>query len=476
MSFYQLLLYLKQTKSEHIAYSFYKNGKKEEITVEQWVHDVFLFAKYVLDKGMQGAHVAISCKNRYEWYVIAFGLIISGNVAVSVNPDSSEQDLIYQLKTADVKEVFYEEEGDIGLKLSGQNFKMNKMDNILADLRKNDMVNIDIYDCAEDISQLSLILFSSGTSGKSKGVMLSQKNMLAVCDDLKSVFGGERMLLILPLYHVGGIYFSLCFLRYFSTICICESPKYLIQDLKRFHPSIMPMVPAQLEFLIKKCRKNNRLLKEIIDYLSYVICVGATLTNEYKKEFTEWNVKILNLYGLTETAGSLTSWFPHKEGSIGRFAMQNEMKLVEGELLVRGDSIMLGYYNNPEENAQVFENGWIHTGDLIRIDEDGYLFLTGRKKNIIILSNGENISPEELESKILQIPYIQEVIVRGSNDVLEAIIYCGEYGETLYKDKIETSIKELNYTLPHFQQIKKITFRETAFEKTGSGKIKRNLY
>ena len=475
MSFYQLLLYLKRTKPEHIAYSFYKNGNKEEITVEQWVQDVFAFAKYALDRDMQGAHVAISCKNRYEWYVIAFGLIISGNVVVSINPDISEQDLIYQLETAEVKEVFYEEEGDLGLKLRGKTFELHKIEDIWLNLREKDMVNVDIRDYAEDISKLSLILFSSGTSGKPKGVMLSQKNMLAVCDDLQSVFGGGKMLLVLPLYHVGGIYFSLCFLRFFTTICICESPKYLIQDVQRFHPSVMPMVPAQLEFLVKKSKKNNRLLTEIKDHLMYVICVGATLENEYKTEFSEWNIKILNLYGLTETAGSLTAWFPHKEGSIGQFAVKNHMKLAEGELLVRGDSIMLGYYNNPEENAAVFEEGWMHTGDLVRIDEEGYLFLTGRKKNIIILSNGENISPEELESKILKIPYIQEVIVRGNNDVLEAVIFSGEYTEETYKDKIEESIKELNYTLPHFQQIKKITFREEAFEKTGSGKIKRNL-
>ena len=201
--------------------------------------------------------------------------------------------------------------------------------------------------------------------------------------------------------------------------------------------------------------------------------MGAVLDIEYEKYFSAWNIQVLNLYGLTETAGALTELFPHKAGTIGRLSPANKMKLIEGELTVKGDSVMSGYYGNSEETEKVLRDGWLFTGDLVKVDSDGFLYLTGRKKNVIILSNGENVSPEGLEIKLYRIKLIQEVIVTGENGILEAEIYLGDGNSLEEQREVEKQIEKMNRELPRYQQIRKIVFRDLPFPKTGNGKIRR---
>lgn len=477
MTFYNFLKKIYEARPEHIAFSYYRGEERTDVTVAQWVQHIFDLSEYV-GKAYgrnSGTHIAVTGKSSYEWYVAVFGIVLSGNIAVSVNPDLAEEDLIRQLKCSD-SAVLYREEEEEWLNVTEKaGIPQKSITEVLKESDGYSGGRIFGEDCASDDRGLALILFSSGTSGLPKGVMLSQENIMAAEEKMEGIFDGGRMMMMLPLHHVAAIYFSIALMRYPVTLCICSSPKYLVRDMKRYHPTIMAMVPAQLTFIVSRCKKDKILGELVVRYLDYVICGGASLENEYQDIFREWKIRVVNAYGLTETAGGITTWFPHKERSIGRIVDANEMKIEDGELLIRGKSVMLGYYKDPVETDKVFRDGWLCTGDLVSMDEEGFLYVTGRKKNIIVLSNGENISPEELESKIYRIPGVEEVVVSGDNSILEAQIYPGEDAEEEIRNRIHEGIREMNLLLPRFQQISKVTFRNEPFLKTGSGKIRRNI-
>ena len=210
-----------------------------------------------------------------------------------------------------------------------------------------------------------------------------------------------------------------------------------------------------------------------------LICGGAPIDDKIMNGFEDFGIKVINGYGITECSPivSLSLLKGNKLGSIGKPIKNVEMKVInenedgEGELCVKGDIVMLGYYNNPEANAQVFKDGWFLTGDVGRIDEDGFVFITGRKKNIIILDNGKNVYPEELEYLIGRIEGVTEVLVYAEDGFITAEIYAEDMS---FKDKIEDAVKnDLNKSVAQYKQIHKIKFRESEFEKTTTKKIKR---
>lgn len=479
MTFYDFLEEMYMDRPKSILFAYYEGENRIDVTVEQWIRDVFDFAAYLTAKnGEEKQNIGISGKHSYMWYVVVFAAVISGNTAVSVNMGLSAEELLYELKKADVSVLYTaseEEEFENFLEDAGIYWK--KGEKAMEESRGCACGRIFFGDQAEDNTKTALILFSSGTGGTPKGVMLSQKNILFSSKIYKTtdIFKDDRMLLLLPLYHVGGIYFSITLMKCHVTFCICESPKYIVRDMKRYCPTVMAMVPAQLAFILERCGKDKKLKEIVSESLNYIVCVGAALEDRYEDDAGSFGVQLLNLYGLTETAGSLTRWFPHKKGSIGLFSEINEMKIFDGELLIRGNSVTDGYYKDPDKTAELFEDGWMHTGDLVRMDDEGFLYIVGRKKNIIIFANGENISPEELENRIMRIPEVEEVIVTGRNQILEAIVFLGEKDSELNRNAVEQAIGNMNSSVPRFQQIRKVIFRDSPFPKTGSGKIRRNL-
>lgn len=491
MTFYSFMKQMYDARPEHVLFSYDRDGIQTNVTVRQWVQDVADCAEYMAAQYGRNSrtHIAVTGKSSYEWYVLVFGIVLSGNVAVSVNTGLAEEDLLYQLRKSDAVILYREQEERDFEELKKALIPQEGMDDVRkkAAERRNgrlfqeEMLQKEMLqeewspDDGASEDRMSLILFSSGTSGLPKGVMLSQKNILAVDDKMEGVFDGGRLMMMLPLHHVAAIYFSIALMRHPVTLCICSSPKYMVRDMKRYRPTVMTMVPAQLAFLVSRCTRDELLRETAAQYLDYVVCGGAMLDNEYPDLFADWGIQVLNAYGLTETSGGITRWFPHRERSIGMLSDANEMKLEEGELLIRGGSVMLGYYKDPAETEKVFRDGWFCTGDLVQTDEDGFLYVTGRKKNIIILSNGENVSPEELEGKICRIPGAEEVVVTGSGEGLTASIYPGEEQDEGKRRRIQEGIRALNERLPRFQQIREVRFREEPFPKTGSGKIRRNL-
>ena len=477
MNIYGFIKHMREERPDQTVFSYLEDGIRREISVRQWTDEVFAFAAYLNEYlgPDKKNNIGVAVRSCYDWYVAVPGIILSGNTAVAFNPDLAEEDLLYQIHAADVKELYWDPEEENTVVSSDTGIRQHSLAGAVRSSREIVKTERSFEDGTPDEEAPCLILFSSGTSGLPKGVMLSQKNILAAFDDLEGRIDRGRGMLMIPPYHVAWIDFTFCFIRYPITLCICESPKYLARDMKVFRPTVMVMVPSQLEYIVSRCRKDAELRRAVSEELEYIVCVGAFLENEYQTLLSEWKVQLLNLYGLTETGGSLTDLFPHKSGSVGKFSTANRMKIVDGELAVKGDSVTPGYYGNPEETEKVLRDGWLYTGDLIRVDEDGFLYLTGRKKNVIILPNGENVSPEALELKLRRISQIREVIVMGQNGVLEAEIYLGEMDSADTRELVKQEIDRLTRELPRYHQLRRIIFRDEPFPHTGSGKIKRNV-
>ena len=332
-------------------------------------------------------------------------------------------------------------------------------------------------------------MFTSGTTGKSKGVMLTHRNMAenATCLDMK--FEEHSVLLsVLPIHHAYCL--SMDILKGLSTgavICINDSLIRMAKNIRLFKPNIILMVPLMIETMAKKLEDAQGLppeivKKEVFGEQFHTICSGgAYLPPAMLDLFGKYGITILQGYGMTECApviSTTVSWNVRK-GTVGQLIPNCEAKTVDEELWVRGSSVMQGYYKMPEETkAALTEDGWLRTGDLGYVDEDGFVHLTGRKKNLIITKNGENVSPEELENKIGENRLVQEILVRENEGVIEAEIFPDyEYAEKKAITDIRAALQEIidayNEGAVAYKKVYRLKVRETEFEKTPSKKIKR---
>lgn len=331
-------------------------------------------------------------------------------------------------------------------------------------------------------------MFTSGTTGKSKGVMLSHRNLAenATCLDMK-IEPGTVILSVLPIHHAYCLSMDILkALSLGSVICINDSLLRVAKNIKLFEPNMILMVPLMIETLAKKLEEAAwmpaALVKaKVFGKQFHTVCSGGAYLNQaYIDTFKRYGITILQGYGITECSPVIStnlSW-NNKKGSVGKLMPNCEAKTVEDELWVRGSSVMQGYYHMPEETAETLEDGWLKTGDLGYVDEDGFVFLTGRKKNLIITPNGENVSPEEIENKLGENRIVQEVLVRDSEGVIEAEIF-PDY-EYASKKKIKDMQSELqgiidayNKEAPLYKRIFILKIRETEFEKNTTKKIKR---
>lgn len=332
-----------------------------------------------------------------------------------------------------------------------------------------------------------VIMFTGGTTGKSKGALLSNAAVMQGtvngCYGYQDVFN-QRYLLILPLSHVFGLIRNLTTSLYTgSTLFICRNNKDMFRDIAMFRPTILVAVPALAEMalnLSKKFKKNM-----LGDSLKAIICGAAPvppyLIKEYKKEF---DIMLLPGYGLTESA-NLVSGNPAyltKPESVGLMYPNQEYKIVDGELLLKGRNMMSGYVGE-EEDGVCDEDGFFRTGDLVRIDEEGFLYITGRIKEIIVLPSGENISPAELEVKFLELSLIQDAQVyedvteNGAHilalEVVPRMPEIARLGIENIGQHLTAELEKINNTLPTFQRVSRIIIRDSDFERTPSMKIKR---
>lgn len=458
------------------------------------------FSRALDSLGMKGKHVAVIGPTTYEWIIGYFGTTNSGSVIVPIDASLKAEDVCELLERADIEVLVFDTLRKDVAQLAAENcpnikhiISMQAVEDSEACLSFHQLLkkHAGEFSCEIDADKMCAILFTSGTTGKSKGVMLSHRNLAdnAVCLDMRIPAGTVSMTL-LPIHHaycftmdiLKGLYIGL-------VICINDSIMHVSKNLKLFKPEIVLLVPMVVESVYKKLKDSGGILpKKMVakaglgGNLKTICSGGAYLAPEMVEAFAEYGIEVLQGYGMTECSPVIStnlSW-ESKIGSVGKLIPNCEAKSVDGEIWVRGSSVMLGYYKMPRETAETLSDGWLKTGDLGYIDEDDFVYITGRKKNLIILKNGENVSPEELENEISKDPLIKEIIVREKEAVIEAEIFPDlEYAQKKrIKDvpvKLQESIDDFNKGMPPYKKIHGLIIRDEEFEKTPSKKIKRQL-
>ena len=477
----------------------YKTGKNEVAakSYRQLAEDSQRFSNILASLGMQKAHVAIVGPTSYPWLTSFFGTVNSGSVAVPLDVSLPAEEICELICRADVSVLVADEvRADVidlcksrcpGLKyvISMQQEESGERALSLAALQKDSPAG---HSFCPDPDQLCTILFTSGTTGKSKGVMLTHRNLAqnATCLDMK-IPPRTVLLSVLPIHHAYCL--SMDILKGISlgsVICINDSLLRVAKNIKLFRPDMILMVPLMIETLAKKMEDTKDLPKKLVKNMIFgkqfhTICSGGAYLNpDYIDLFAQYGITILQGYGMTECSPVIStnlSWDIRKN-SVGKLMPNCTAKVVDEELWVKGSSVMQGYYKMPEETAEALVDGWLRTGDLGYVDQDGYIYLTGRRKNLIITKNGENVSPEELENRLSQHRLVQEALVRESEGVIEAEIFPDyEYAKKKKIRDLTKALQEIidscNLDVPAYKRIYRLKVRETEFEKTPSKKIKR---
>lgn len=476
-------------------------GKKavavESKTYTDLKNDAERFSFVLEALGEQKSHIAIVGATSYEWIVAYMGTVNSGSVAVPLDAQLSAAEICELLNRAEVTTlVFDENKAQVaeealhvcpGLKHAISISEESTVEGALSFWKLLGEQNPG-YSYQPLPEELATIMFTSGTTGKSKGVMLSHRNLAenATCLDMK-IESGTVIMSVLPIHHAYCLSMDILkALSLGSVICINDSLMRVAKNIKLFEPNMILMVPLMIETLAKKLEDAAWMPAPIVKAKVFgkqfhTICSGGAYLNPaYIDTFKKYGITILQGYGMTECSPVIStnlSW-NNKQGSVGKLLPNCEAKTVDEELWVKGSSVMQGYYHMPQETAETLEDGWLKTGDLGYVDEDGFVFLTGRKKNLIITPNGENISPEEIENKLGENRLVQEVLVRDSEGVIEAEIYPDyEYaGKKKIKDipgELQKLIDAYNKNAPSYKRVFKLKVREVEFEKNTTKKIKR---
>ena len=474
--------------------------KKDEIATKSYTQlkeDTETFSNVLKALGECGNHIALTGMTSYAWFVSYFGIVNSGSVAVPLDVSLPALEMCELIDRADAT-VFVVDEvrADVIAIVKEHCPKLKyvismqkaESDDAVLSFEKLMEEHKGAFECELDPDQLCTIMFTSGTTGKSKGVMLTHANIAinATCLDMK-IPPRNVILTVLPIHHVYCLTMDIIKgISIGSIICINDSFIRMAKNIKLFKPNMILMVPMMIETMARKLEEAAHLpadivKKEVFGEQFHTICSGgAYLPPAYIDLFEKYGITIQQGYGMTECSPVIStnrSWNIKKE-SVGQLMPNCEAKTVDNELWVRGSSVMMGYYKMPKETEETLVDGWLRTGDLGYVDEEGFVFLTGRLKNLIITANGENVSPEELENKIGEDRLVKEILVRESEGVIEAEIFPDvEYAEAKGIEDVEAELKKLidtyNRGAVAFKKVQRMKLRDTEFPKTPSKKIKR---
>ena len=460
--------------------------------------DSMAVSRMVESMGMEGKHIALIGTTTYQWIVSYFGIVGSGSVAVPIDAQLPADAVCELLERADVEMLVFDEiRRDVAEAVKEKCPSVRYILSMQAEEAADGVQSLSMltalhageYEKELDGGQLATILFTSGTTGKSKGVMLSHRNLVdnAVCLDMK-IPAGTISMTLLPINHVYCLTMDIIKgLHIGLVICINDSIMHVQRNMKLFKPEIVLLVPLVIESIYGKLKDAGSLIpKKMVAKAAFggnlrIICSGgAYLDPDYVDKFKEYGITILHGYGMTECSPVISTnleW-ENKKGSVGKLLPNCEAKVVDEEIWVRGSSVMQGYYKMPEQTAETLEDGWLKTGDLGYVDEDDFVYITGRRKNLIILANGENVSPEELENQLSRSALVKEILVREKDKVIEAEIFPDyEYAKKKHVKDIQGKLQELvdgfNQDMPVYKRIYSLIVRETEFEKTPSKKFKR---
>ncbi len=474
-----------------------KKNTIESKSYTQLKQDSENFSRALEALGERGSHVAVTGATSYPWLVTYLGTVGCGSVAVPLDVSLPAEELCELVDRADVTVLVLDEiRKDVAAIVKDRCPKLKHLVSMQKETSDEEMLsfwqllkeNEGAYEYEADPDSLCTIMFTSGTTGKSKGVMLTQRNLAenATCLDMK-IPPRTVILSVLPIHHAYCL--SMDILKGISlgsVICINDSLLRVAKNIKLFQPNMILMVPLMIETMAKKLEEVSGLPPKLVKWQVFgkqfhTICSGgAYLPPAMIDLFNRYGVTILQGYGMTECSpviSTTVSWNIRRE-SVGQLVPNCEAKTVDEELWVRGSSVMMGYYKMPEETAQTLEDGWLKTGDLGYVDEDGFVYLTGRKKNLIITKNGENVSPEELENKIGEHRLVQEILVREKEGVIEAEIFPDyDYIKKKHVKDVRAALQEIideyNQGAPAYKKVYSLKVRDTEFEKNTSRKIKR---
>lgn len=477
----------------------YKAGKNEveSKSFTELRADSESFSRVLDALGEKGNHIAVTGMTSYPWLVTFFGTVNSGSVIVPLDVALPAEEMCELVDRSDAS-VFVIDEArkDVAAIVKDRCPKLKYLISMQKETSDDESLSFwqllkehaGSFDFAPEPDQLCTIMFTSGTTGKSKGVMLAHRNLAdnATCLDMK-IPPRTVLLSVLPIHHAYCL--SMDILKALSLggiICINDSLLHVAKNIKLFKPNMILMVPLMIETMAKKLESTAMLPPKLIKNKVFgeqfhTICSGGAYLNPaYIDMFAKYGITILQGYGMTECSPVIStnvSWDIRKD-TVGQLMPNCEGKSVDGELWVRGSSVMQGYYKMPEETKETLQDGWLRTGDLGYVDEDRFVHLTGRKKNLIITKNGENVSPEELENKIGENRMVQEILVRENEGVIEAEIFPDyDYVKKKHIKDVRAALQKIiddyNQTAPSYKKVYSLKVRETEFDKTTSKKIKR---
>ena len=455
-----------------------------EKTYAQYVQDIRRAVTYFKENipDIKGKRVGIMSRNCYEYGVNSFGAILAGAVVVTMNQKKTWDELSWELELAEPA-LILNDGVDYGCRdqlEAAYGERLRPMD-VWKDTAPGGLEK------KIDPNALMVMLFTSGTTGRSKAVMLAERNFFTVMQ--MHVAMGDHMLdfkhrqlpedkndvlstfAILPLFHLGT------FICLFVWACkgwalnLSADIRDFYRDLGLMHSDAIAVAPMLMEAIYKDVKRGRRArLNGVWNPCgSSAMFDGAMLA-----ELAQQGMMITQVYGMTETCGDGIINYEQDEKhirAVGKPDDHAEYKLDEtGEICIRGGCVMLGYYKDPEATAAVIDkDGWFHTGDLARVDEDGYYYITGRKKNLIILDSGENVSPEELEGMLEKCPAVQECIVKELGKKIGVVVYC----EKEHQQTVRDFIAQMNRTVPLYKRIGVVEFSETPLPRNGAGKLVR---
>lgn len=499
-----------------------KNVSYDDITYKRLQDEIKIFGKYLISKGLKGKRIAVIGKNSYKWMLVYLGVLCTDSVIVPLDKGLMEFEIKDQLKRSEADAIFYASDYE-------EMLKNEEIIKICTDNEEFDAVmeegkaldnDAEFDEIEPDAEKMSLLLFTSGTTSKSKAVMLSQKNIVS---DVYGMSLWEKFdhndvnMAILPFHHAFGMTQIVIFLSHGVCNVFCEGLR-VDKCLNEYGVTMMVAVPRLIEEIYKTINRQlvkrnavkkvafglkltsillkfgidirRKIFKEIIDGLGghlRLIIVGAAPANPSTLQwFNDIGILSIQGYGLTETSPCITAENEdnRRENSVGKAIPNADVRIFEpdedgiGEIIVKGDMVMLGYYKDEENNQKVLKNGYFHTGDIGYIDKDGYVFISGRKKNVIVLENGKNVFPEEIEALLDECKFIKECIVynnteSGKDCISAKIVYYPENGLEESKKEIEAHIDAVNEKLISYKKIKEFDLTDVEMEKTTTLKIKR---
>ena len=527
----------------------------KEISYKQFGEDVIALGEKLIKILPKNARVVIVSETTYDWYVSYMAMLCGVGIAVPVDkelPDNELENVINRSKATAViysakkKDSIKKIENSIPkvkyfIEMNSDEYIIGKHVGINYLIKEGKEIvesgDTSYMDIKIDPEEFKVLIFTSGTTSNSKGVMICNRNLAA---NINAVFAfmhlypEDRLFSILPLHHTyeSTIGFLVPFAAG-SSIAICEGLRYIVPDMQEAKPTVMLTVPLLVENLykkinetIKKSKKDGivnsmiyitnalkavnvdikrKVFREILENfggrLRIIVSAAAPIDSKIAKWIEDIGIEFLQGYGLTETSpiAALTPEYePSRYASTGIAVKDTDIKVLnpnekgEGELLIKGPTLMLGYYEDEEETRKAIENGYFHSGDIGRIDADGFIYITGRSKNVIVTQNGKNIYPEEIEMLLNNIPEIKESIVYGQKEsedkrdkelIITAKIIPNYkkieeiYGKNLSDEEVQkiiwNKVKETNKKLTSYKAVKKIEIKKDEFEKTSTMKIKR---